>query len=236
MNSLIIGTVAFLYIIYLSFDGADTSNYANTHSFVIVVLGSIAIFVTSNTTPIMKAVWQSIVLMFRPRPELATVKQEIMTLSQDRNQSVKSKDPLVQYAVTLWEKGVDANTFQALISQYRDKLEHNDVEAITALQNLAKYPPALGMLGTVMGMINLFAQLGASDKSGLGPSLAVAMTATFYGLLLANGVLMPLADRIFVEATHRKKYYGLVYEMMTMINRREPAKMIEEEFVLREAA
>ena len=236
MNSLSLGAIAFLIIVYLSAEGADPKNYLNMHSFVIVILGTIAIFVTSNTKPIMWAVYHAAALMFKKRPDLSSVKDELMQLSQDRTRAIKTTDPLIQYAISLWEKGLDANTFQALISQYRDKLEHNDVEAITALQNLAKYPPALGMLGTVMGMINLFASLSSSDKSGLGPALAVAMTATFYGLLLSNGILMPLADRIFVEATHRKKYYGLVYEMITMINRREPTSMVEEEFKLREAA
>jgi hypothetical protein len=53
---------------------------------------------------------------------------------------------------------------------------------------------------------------------------------------MANAFLNPLADRVTVETIHRKKYFGMVYEILTLINRREPIALIEEEFKNREAA
>lgn len=236
MLSLPLGIIAFIGVMFYAASGANGSNYVNMHAFVIVIAGTAVVFATSNATSVMALTWGALKSLFKERPSMDRVKPDLMKLAQDRSSVTSSHDPLLTYALALWERGVDPNQFQALISQYRDKLENDDVEAISAIQNLSKYPPALGMLGTVMGMITLFASLGGSDKSGLGPALATAMTATFYGLALANGILMPIADRINVEAANRKKYYGLVYEIITMLNRREPVSMIQEEITLREAA
>lgn len=236
MISLPIGLIAFLAVIIASLGGANLSHYANMHSVVIVIFGTFAVLAMATPNPVLLALFRNIGSMFKKRVELKHYHQELMQLAANKNSVKASTDPLIQYAIALWEKGVDTNTFQALISQYRDKLENEDAESISALHHISKYPPALGMLGTVMGMISLFAGLGSSDKSALGPSLAVAMTATFYGLLFANAILLPFADRLSVEAIHRKKHYGLVYEILTLVNRKEPVQMVEEELVHREAA
>lgn len=236
MISLPIGIFAFILVLAFSAGEVRLSDYMNFHSVLIVVGGTLAVLGIATPGPVIKAVYRNLLSLFKKRRSLPDVREELMRLAQNKSSVAQSKDPLIQYSISLWERGVDANTFIALISQYRDKLENEDAESVHALQNLAKYPPALGMMGTVMGMITLFASLGTSDRSALGPSLAVAMTATFYGLLMANGMLNPLADRINVEAIHNKKYYGLVYEVLILINRREPANLVDEEIANREAA
>lgn len=236
MNSLPIGFILFCAVIVGSAGEVNLDHYMNLHSLLIVIGGTFAVLAIATPNPVIFALGRNIRALFKRRVELVDFHQELISLSQNRNSIKSSKDPLIQYAISLWEKGIDANSFQALISQFRDKMENEDAEAVSALHHLAKYPPALGMMGTVMGMISLFAGLGSSDKSALGPSLAVAMTATFYGLLAANAVLSPLADRISVETMHAKKRCGLIYEILTLLNRREPTQMIEEELAHREAA
>ncbi len=236
MMSLPIGLLAILGVVVGAAAGVRTEDYMNFHSVLVVVGGTLAVFAIGSPGAIIRAVFHIILALFKPRRTLEDAHAELMQLANNRSGLSASKDPLIQYAIDLWERGVDPNTFQALLSQFRDKLENEEAEAGSALHNLAKYPPALGMMGTVMGMISLFANLGSSDKSALGPSLAVAMTATFYGLLMANAFLNPIADRITVESIHRKKYFGAVYEILTLVNRREPVNMIEEELKNREAA
>lgn len=236
MISLPIGLIAFIIIIATSSGDVKLADYFNVHSVLIVLGGTFATLAIGTPTSIIWALTKNMIALFKSRPSMKRIQSDLIKLSEDRNSVTKSHDPLVQYAISLWERGIDAQSWQALISQYRDKLENEDVESITALQNLSKYPPALGMMGTVMGMISLFANLGSSNKAALGPSLATAMTATFYGLLMANTFLNPVADRIAVEAMYRKKYFGLVYEILTLVNRREAPSMIKEEFEHREAA
>lgn len=236
MMSLPLGIVAVIIVLILSAAGVDVSNYLNSHAFVIVIGGTAAVLLISTPNSVIVALYHNIISLFKQRRTMTEMKSELMRLAENRGSVTTSKDPLIAYAIALWERGEDSHSFQALISQYRDKLEMDENESVAALQNLSKYPPALGMMGTVMGMISLFANLGSSNKDALGPALGVAMTATFYGLVIANAILLPLADRISVESIYRKKYYGFVYEILTMVNRREPSNKISEEIQNREAA
>lgn len=236
MVSLPVGLIIFLLVIAHTASGVDLSHYLNEHSFIVVFGGTIAVFFIGAPFTVVRSVFRNVLALFRKRLRLEDSHSELMNLAKNRGSVTASTDPLINYAIGQWEKGIDASTFIALISQYRDKLETEDAESVAALNALAKYPPALGMMGTVIGMISLFATLGSSNKGGLGPALATAMTATFYGLVTANGLLSPLVDRITVETIHRKKYFGAVYEILILINRREPSGMIEEELTNREAA
>ena len=231
-----IGIVSFIVVIIATMGHAKASDYLVLHSFIVVVGGSFAVTAICTPLGVLANLAHNVGSLFKRRMTVKAARADLMKLAESRSSVTAAQDPLIQYAIGLWEKGTDSNTFQALLSQHRDKLEHEEAEAIAGLHAIAKYPPALGMLGTVIGMISLFASLGGSDKSGLGPALATAMTATFYGLIMANGMLSPLADRLVVEAIYRKKYSGYVYEILTLINRREPAGMIEEEIAVREAA
>jgi chemotaxis protein MotA len=63
-----------------------------------------------------------------------------------------------------------------------------------ALAALAKFPPAFGLLGATSGMIAMMSNLGPDARDNIGPAMAIALVATFWGIALANLVLLPLAD------------------------------------------
>ena len=62
------------------------------------------------------------------------------------------------------------------------------------LLSLAKFPPAFGLLGATTGMIAMMTGLGVNGKDSIGPSMAIALVATFWGIGLANLIFLPLAD------------------------------------------
>lgn len=76
------------------------------------------------------------------------------------------------------------------IQRYKERYA-SDSKALTAM---AKYPPAFGLLGATTGMIAMMSNLGPSGRDSIGPAMAVALVATFWGIALANFVLLPLAD------------------------------------------
>jgi chemotaxis protein MotA len=61
-------------------------------------------------------------------------------------------------------------------------------------QSLARLSPAFGMIGTIMGLVDLFGHM--RDSASLGPGMAVALLATLYGLILCYCIYMPLAQRV----------------------------------------
>lgn len=236
MISLPLGFLLIVGFIVTSTPLSSWGLYLNAHSMMIVIGGTVGVLAFATPTLVLKNLGRAVADLFRRDPDLRDHVTEIEQLAANRTMVGKSANELLNYAVELWEKGTSAEMFQVLISQKKEKLENQTLDAVQAIRNLAKYPPALGMTGTVMGLVSLFANLNAENKAQLGPALGLAMTATFFGLIMANALLMPLADRLQVVHLRRKEYYTSLYQVLLLINRREANILIMSEVQDRAAA
>ncbi|MEY4066101.1 MAG: transporter, MotA/TolQ/ExbB proton channel family protein [Pseudomonadota bacterium] len=71
---------------------------------------------------------------------------------------------------------------------------------------IGKFPPAMGLMGAVLGMIGLLGGLGSPGaEKTVGPSLSVALVATFYGIALANLVIIPIGENLVERAAIIKR-------------------------------
>jgi len=227
MLSLPIGLFLTAAVVFFSIERSSWSLYVNQHAIVIVVVGTITILLFSTPFNVIRNLGVCLKGMLKPTQKDQL--KELQALATTRSLSERSKDPLLNYAVGLWESGVDSDFFVVLLSQKRHELENESADAVQAMRNLAKYPPALGMTGTVIGLVKLFSQLGAENKAGLGPALALAMTATFFGLIVANAVITPLADRLHVYQMARKRSLNATYQAILLINRNQPLELLNGE-------
>lgn len=94
-------------------------------------------------------------------------------------------------------KLADADSAEHFAVWAREELEdrrarHN--AAIALWRHAAEVAPAMGMIGTVVGLIMMFARM--TDVAAMGPAMAVAMLTTLYGLILAFGISGPIAARL----------------------------------------
>jgi flagellar motor component MotA len=145
---------------------------------------------------VLKSLWISLKHLFAREERLLSYQTVFESLSKDKNRGVSGgAHPLIAYASDLWSQGIEPDLFIVLLSQKRNEILSRGLDAIQALKNLSKYPPALGMTGTVMGIVNVFYALD-QNKDSIGLNLSMAMTATFLGLILANVLISPLADRL----------------------------------------
>jgi len=227
VNNLFFGFIAIFAVLIGSLEG-KAQNYVQFHSVIIVLGGTVAILVFSAPGPVLKSLWKNLVDLTKTDETVELYRNDIIKLSVSREDKLRTTHKLISYAQELWRQGVDSDLFIVLLSQKRRELESKTSDAVQALKNLAKYPPTLGMTGTVMGMISLFATLDA-NKSSIGQALSTAMTATFLGLVLANLLISPLADRLHVKQVNQQRMLENMYELLLLINQGEPAALIKEE-------
>lgn len=232
MISLPIGVILTFLVFLFSMGLGNLTIYFNFHSLLIVGGGTVAILFFSSPVSVLRHLIREVVALFKTPYHLNQIKDDLAKLSSDRNAATSSNDDLVKYAQNLWSQGTSQELFVVLISQKKKEIEQRSVDAIQCLKNLAKYPPALGMAGTVMGIVSLFQTL-SSNKDAIGPGLAMAMTATFFGLIIANGVVMPLADRLQVKQMSETRYLQNIYQILLLINQDEAADLISDEVNLR---
>ncbi len=96
-------------------------------------------------------------------------------------------------------------------------------------RTMAKFPPAFGLMGTTLGMIALMQSLGSPDaQKTIGPSMAIALVATLYGIVLANFVFTPIAENLTKQSREDLVARRIVVEAIMMIADELPAKFIEE--------
>lgn len=112
---------------------------------------------------------------------------------------VKSiKTPFLREAVQLQvEGGLDPREID-LILQKRALTHYARYEDDADMfKTLAKFPPAFGLLGAVLGIIAMMQNLGGADAlKSVGPALAVALIATLYGIAIANFVFIPIGENL----------------------------------------
>lgn len=227
MKSLPLGLIGVAIVLFLSLEKSNASIYLNSHSFYIVFLGTIAIFLFANPFRNIMMTFSAIKELFRKDKSSTEIRSIINEISSKKGVIKNHEIPIVNYALKLWNQGVEAEIFETLLIEKNEEIVATTEIPVSVLKNLSKYPPALGMTGTVMGMISLFANLNSDNKSSIGQALSVAMTATFYGLMFANFILLPLADRLHIRHKAMTNRNDIFLAALLKINRSEPISFLD---------
>lgn len=94
--------------------------------------------------------------------------------------------------------------------------------------SLASYAPAFGMLGTLVGLINMLQIIEMKDISSITSNMAIALITTFYGLLFANLLFNPIAVKLERRTEQRIMIMSMVMEGITLIADRRSPSFIRE--------
>ena len=136
------------------------------------------------------------------------------------------EDPFLRKAIMLVVDGSDPELIQSILETDLDFTKARHAENRTILESMAGYAPAFGMVGTLIGLINMLKNL--SDMSSLGSNMSVALVTTFYGSLLANLVFSPLSKRLKTLGDEEYLQKELMIEGVLAIQNGENPRIIQE--------
>ena len=102
-------------------------------------------------------------------------------------------DDFLKKGLLLIVDGTDPELVRSIMETEQIAVEERHKVVIGFWENLASMGPAWGMIGTLIGLINMLKQL--SDMSTVGPNMAVALVTTFYGSVLAYWIATPCATK-----------------------------------------
>ncbi len=92
------------------------------------------------------------------------------------------------------------------------------LEEAARFKNLAKFPPAYGLMGTVLGMIALLSNLGGADAMKMiGPAMGTCLIATFMGIVMANVFILPIGDSLADNAKEIHQKNKMIVEGIRLI-------------------
>ena len=136
------------------------------------------------------------------------------------------EDPLLKKGILLIVDGTDPELVRAIMETELTCMEARHKKNIKFWNDLATMGPAWGMIGTLIGLINMLKKL--DDPSAIGPNMAVALITTLYGSMLANWVCTPVAEKLGVDNSAEVAMEEVVIEGLLSIQAGENPRVIEE--------
>jgi len=103
-------------------------------------------------------------------------------------------DSFLYKAVGLVVDGVPGDELQGILDRELDSTMRRHHRSAGILRRAGEVAPAMGLIGTLVGLVQMLGQL--EDPSSIGPAMAVALLTTFYGAILANMIFLPLASKL----------------------------------------
>ena len=141
-------------------------------------------------------------------------------------EKAETEDPFLAKGIRFVADGYDAGFIRDNLERDRDNfLTHLD-EGQKIYRAIGDCAPAFGMIGTLIGMVQMFANM--TDPSKLGPFMAVALLATLYGALVANLFCLPIADKLHVKLVDEEINRTLIIDGILMMREAKSPALVRE--------
>lgn len=219
-------SISFLAIIIgQMLEGGNIHSLANFSALLIVLGGTLGAVLVQTSRPIFFRAFRILPWIFKPPHldfeacrtrmfELARKARQMGMLSLE-NHLETEKTPLVNKGLELLVIGVDKQTIRQVLEAEVERIESHDLRAAHVFESMGGYSPTLGILGAVLGLIQVMRHL--AEPSELGVGIAVAFVATVYGVGLANLVFLPIATKLRTCIARQVHYDEMIIEAMVAI-------------------
>lgn len=198
--------------------GASLDLFLDPASLLITVGGAVCSTLINFPLRDLRNSWRVIVLAFReertkPGKLITDFRKYADIARRDgilalENVTHEIQDPFLVRGLQLAVDGTDPEMIQTMMRTELDYIQERHNRGIRILKQFSMYAPAFGMIGTLIGLVIMLANL--SDPSKIGPSMAVAIITTFYGAVLSYLIATPMAEKL----TIRNNEEALVKEMI----------------------
>ena len=237
----IIGLVLGVFFVILGIitgpDGvASFGNFYDLVSVFVTMGGSISEIFTSNTIPTfvnglkgfllaVKGVKFDEAEIIRNIINLSNVarKEGLLALEEAAN---NMEDAFIKKGILLIVDGTDPELVRGIMETELSCTEDRHAEVIGFWDNLGSMGPAWGMIGTLIGLVNMLKKL--DDISSVGPNMATALLTTLYGSLIANWLCTPISNKLKANNALEVKMKQVMIEGILSIQAGENPRVIEE--------
>ena len=144
-------------------------------------------------------------------------------------ESMEISDPFLAQGARYIADGYDRAFIRDTMERDRDTFLMHLEEGAKVYRAVGDCAPAWGMIGTILGLVTIFANM--SDPSKLGPGIATALLATLYGALIANVAALPIADKLRVKVEEESVSRSLIIDGILLIRDQKSPTLVREMLV-----
>ena len=189
-------------IVSAIFLGGDIHNFINIPGFMIVIGGTVATTLLTFQFKDVAAAFKAAYFVFskdKEDPNMA-VETMIRLCQISRRQGllelskVKTSSSFLKKACGLMADGSPDEVIRAALTTEIESLKLRHFIVQDVFRKMGTYAPAFGMMGTLIGLVQMLSKL--QDPSNIGPAMATALLTTFYGSLLSTLFFLPIAGKL----------------------------------------
>ncbi|NLI57407.1 MAG: motility protein A [Clostridium sp.] len=149
-------------------------------------------------------------------------KEGLLSLESDQEDI---EDSFLKQSLQLVVDGVEPEVIVESMDLEIENMQMRHSKGSGIFKTLASLFPAWGMIGTLIGLINLLQSL--DDPSAIGPAMALALITTFYGSVLANFICTPIATKLELQSKEEIQEKRMIIEGILSIQSGENPRILE---------
>lgn len=127
--------------------------------------------------------------------------------------------------IQLLVDGHDPDVVKSVLSKDKTKAEERHTIGSKIFADMAEMAPAMGMIGTLIGLVAMLANM--DDPKSIGPAMAVALLTTLYGAIIANAMCAPISDKLKLRAIEEAMIKSLVIDALLAIQNGQNPRVID---------
>ena len=216
--------------------GQSTANFFNLPSVLIVILGTLAVTTISYThdelMDAMQIIKGSVIRLVPDLSEYAKTLVGISVIAKKRglltvvnHDEILKKDEFLKQSMQLVADGFSASDIEFFLNQDIQTSVEKRKNAASVLRRASEIAPGMGLIGTLVGLVQMLSQLNSPET--IGPAMAVALLTTFYGAIMGTVVLAPLAAKVERNANEDALLKQLMITGASSMARQENPRKLE---------
>lgn len=237
----IIGLVGGCALIVYGITGSgDLMNFWDPSSIYITVGGTLTSVIASFPFSMLKNVGKHMAKLFsskafQPEPVIENIVEFAQIARRNgllalEGQASELKDPFFKQGILLVVDAMEPDKVRELLEMELASMMTRHEEEVAIYDKASQFAPAFGMIGTLVGLINMLKgmDLSAGSSDTLGKNMSIAMVTTFYGCVLANVIFMPIAKKLRIRNEQEVLYKQIIIEGVMSIQAGENPKAVRE--------
>ena len=135
------------------------------------------------------------------------------------------EEPFLHKGMSMVSDGTPGEEVEIIMQRDLLATQQRHIKSASVLRKAAEFAPAMGLIGTLIGLVQMLGRL--DDPGSIGPSMAIALLTTFYGAVLANMVFSPLASKLERNSAEEALVNNVYMMGAASIGRQENPRRLE---------
>lgn len=228
-----VGAIGFIIMAMFIGSSGDVGMFGDLVSVLIVFGGSIFVVLSKFTLPQFLGAGKAVVkaFMFKIEAPEELIEKAVQLGDSARKggflalEEAEIPNGFMQKGINMLVDGHDADVVRATLQKDIVLTEKRHDAAIAIFKSLGDVAPAMGMIGTLIGLVAMLSNM--DDPKAIGPAMAVALLTTLYGAFIANVIAIPLADKLAIRNQQEKLNNLLILDAVLGIQDGQNPKVIE---------